>query len=298
MNNNEFLKIIKRKGVGTINGLPSGYDYSVSDKTLTLKLTKGVCDNMQNDSSAFESWALVLKFYCPQLISKVIIDWEDPKDSNNQHFNRFIYRLTRFVQNYEWADAAKHIPPMPALLYCSAPNDNTKGKDHYSSGSEDWLECDFVERKRTDYDAIDHQFPVGLFDGKAADETQFTPAGNSQIDIWGVREEEFTIFELKKPGNKRLGIISELMFYTNVVCDLLHHNIFIDKNRAERAIQNKFRGFDTFYDIYSGVKSVSKIRAVFLAEEFHTLFNDGVLELINQSIRLKRYNITFEKEQP
>ncbi len=297
MDNKDFLKTIKSKGVNAIKSLPSGYDYSISDKTLTLKLKKeGVCDNMQNDSSAFESWALVLKHYCSEFINSVIIDWEEP-DKKSQHFNRFVYRLTRFIQNYDWV-SSKQLPIMPSLLVCSAPYDNTQEKDHYPVGSEDWLECNFVEQKRKFYDVIDHQLPVGLFDRIAARGNEYSPAGNSQIDIWAIKDNEFSIFELKIPKNKPLGIISELMFYTNVVCDLLYHNILIDKDKAENAVQNKFRGFDKFYEVYSGNKNISTLRAVFLAKEFHSLFNEDVLELINQSIRLKRYNIRFEKENP
>lgn len=298
MNNNDFLKELKRRGVKSINDLPSGYDYSISNKVLTIKLSStGVCENMQKDISAFESWAIILKHYCSKLINEVVIDWEEP-ETENEHFNRFIYRLTRFVQTYSWVKTNKNVPVMPSLLCCSAPYDNTASKEEYKEDSEDWLENDFVEKNAKKFDAIDHQLPVGLFDGVAKSKTRFTPGRNSQIDIWGVKGDVFSVFELKKPGNKPLGIISELLFYTNVISDLLNHTILIDERKATRAVDNKYRGFDKFYEIYRGGKNISQIHAVFLADELHPLITNEILDEINDSVRLRRLNITFETERP
>ena len=298
MNNNDFLKELKRRGIKTINDLPLGYDYSISNKTLILKMdSDGICENMQKDISAFESWAIVLKHYCSKIINDVAIDWKEPKEKN-EHFNRFIYRITRFVQTYSWAKSNKQIPVMPSLLCCSAPNDETAPKEAYKEDSEDWLENDFVEKNALKYDAINHQLPVGLFDGNATGNTRFTPGRNSQIDIWGVKGDEFFVFELKRPGNKPLGIISELMFYANVISDLLNHNILVDEKKAIRAIKNKFRGFDKFYEVYCGNKNISKINAVFLADELHSLITKEILDEINDSVRLRRLHITFETAKP
>jgi len=298
MNNNDFLKELKRRGIKSINDLPSGYDYFISNKVLTLKLSSvGVCENMQKDISAFESWAIVLKHYCSKHINEVVIEWEEP-ESENEHYNRFIYRLTRFVQTYSWAKTSRQIPVMPSLLCCSAPNNNTAPKEAYKKDSEDWLENEFVEKNAKKYDAIDHQLPVGLFDGKATSKTRFTPGRNSQIDIWGIKGDEFTVFELKKPGNKPLGIISELMFYANVISDLLNHTILVDERKARRAIENKYRGFDKFYEVYSGYKHISQIRAVLLADEFHPLITKKLLDEINDSVRFRCLNITFETAKP
>ena len=87
MNNKEFLNELKIRGVEIISDLPSGYDYSISGKTLTLILSKkGVGENMQTDISAFESWAFALKHYCAKFVDSIEIDWEDP-DTINEHFN-------------------------------------------------------------------------------------------------------------------------------------------------------------------------------------------------------------------
>lgn len=298
MKNKEFLKKLKTEGVNKINDLPSDYDYSLFQRTLTLKLSKkGVCDNMQNDCSAFESWAFALKHYCARFVDAVVIDWEDP-DTTNEHFNRFIYRLTRFVQTYEWATTNKPIPSMPSLLYCSAPHDNAAPKEEIEIGSEKWLEYEYVEKNVKRYDAIDHQLPIGLFEGIVTDTTHFTPGRGSQIDIWAIDSDTLRIFELKRPKNNKLGIISELMFYTNVVNDLLYHHILISEEKAKRAVKKGFRSFDKFYEVYEGKRRINQIQAVFLADELHPLINEDILKLINNSVRLKRFNITFETAKP
>lgn len=294
----EFLEKIKKEGVNRICDLPKEYDYSLSKKVLTLKLSKkGVCENMQTDCSAFESWALALKHYCRKFVDTIVINWDDP-DIINEHYNRFIYRLTRFIQTYEWATTNKTIPPMPSLLYCSAPNSEAAPKEKHKKGDEGRIECEYVEKNVKTYDVIDHQLPVGLFDGVVKDTTHFTPGRLSQIDIWAINGDTLKIFELKRPKNNPLGIISELMFYTNVVNDLLSHNILISEEKAKKAVMKHYRSFDKFYEAYTGRRKINQIKAVFLADELHPLINEDMLELINNSVRLKRFNITFETAKP
>jgi len=299
MKKDEFLEKIKKAGVTKISVLPSDYDYSLSKKTLTLKLTKkGVCENMQTDCSAFESWAFALKHYCSMFVDNVVIDWDEPDAINNQHYNRFIYRLTRFVQNYDWATTNKPIPPMPSLLYCNAPNGEAVPKEKRKIGSEGWIECEFVEKNEKTYDVIDHQLPMGLFDGVVSETTHYTPGQHCDIDIWAIDGDTLKIFELKEPKNNPLGIISELMFYTNVVNDLLSHNILISEEKAKSAVKNHYRSFDKFYEAYTGKRKINQIKAVFLADELHPLITEDILKLINDSVRLKRFKITFETAKP
>ena len=135
-------------------------------------------------------------------------------------------------------------------------------------------------------------------DGMVSNKTRYTPGKLSQIDIWAINKDELYIFELKKKGNNPLGIISELMFYTNVICDLLSHNIIIDQKKALRASQNKYRSFDKFYEVYNGQKKISKIHSVLLADGLHTLLDDEVLAIINNSVRFKHNNVIFEVDKP
>ena len=65
---------------------------------------------------------------------------------------------------------------------------------------------------------FDNQLPVGLFSGKLANKTQVIPARRSAIDLWGIDNTGAAhIFKLKDDGNRKIGIISELLFYVYVV---------------------------------------------------------------------------------
>ena len=112
--------------------LPKGYTYHLDIRNnITLKvLEKGLKANMQDNESAFESWAIALKFYLKD-IKTVTIDWDDFFSENNLHYNRFVYRLTRFVQSYEWAYSKKPIPQLPSILVCNFPNGGASKADEH-----------------------------------------------------------------------------------------------------------------------------------------------------------------------
>lgn len=59
-----------------------------------------------------------------------------------------------------------------------------------------------------EYDVIDHQFPVGIFHDKVSRTTHYTTGGKSAIDIWAIKNDCLSVFELKEPRNRPLGISS------------------------------------------------------------------------------------------
>ena len=79
------------------------------DDLVVLKLdTKGLIDNMQTEPAAFESWALIVRaaFASKGAFVKVRIDGEKPEqltDKEEMHYNRFLYRISKFVEVFEWA---------------------------------------------------------------------------------------------------------------------------------------------------------------------------------------------------
>ena len=64
------------------------------------------------------------------------------------------------------------------------------------------------------------QLPTGLFKKQVSEATAITPGSNSCIDLWEFHDGEFRIYELKIDSNQGIGILSELMFYVNVMNDL------------------------------------------------------------------------------
>ena len=281
--------------------LPSsyGYTYKKDEKKLILLVkNKGLTANMQDNEAAFESWAIALKYYLKEYIETITIDWE--RDFSNGedgflHYNRFVYRLAKFVQTYSWAHSAKPIPVIPTTLYCNIGREKAASIDKHSPESEGWLECKYVEEHSMDYDVINHQFPVGIFHEKVSETTHYTTGGKSAIDIWAIKDDCLSIFELKKPENKLLGIISELMFYTNIVDDILSHRIMYEEEseNVKLAVEGDIRGFKKFYEAYEK-GTINKIESIFLADNLHPLLSDELIDFINDSPRWKYKNISFK----
>ena len=53
--------------------------------------TAAVQANMQNDAAAFEGWSVMLIAWCG--VKRIAIDWAEPTDFRNGHYQRFLYRL-------------------------------------------------------------------------------------------------------------------------------------------------------------------------------------------------------------
>ena len=281
--------------------LPQYYFYKLDSRKKNLTLTlceKGLKANMQDNESAFESWAIILKFYLSEQVETVTIDWVESSviDETSLHFNRFVYRLSKFVQTYDWAFSAKSISRIPSILVCNCPNGEAADADQHKKGSESWIECKYVEKFCDYYDVMNHQFPVGIFYDKVSRGTYYTTGQKSAIDIWAIKQNEFFIFELKKPDNKPLGIISEIMFYTNIIYDLLSHRIqYQEDAKIKKAIKNNYRGFGDFYNAYVN-GNIGQINAVLLAYNLHPLITQELLDFINDSSRLKFCHIKFSMQ--
>lgn len=272
------------------------YDKEIKNLTLLVKI-KGLKANMQDDEASFDSWAIALKYHLREYIETITIDWE--RDFSNGedgilHYNRFVYRLAKFVQTYSWAHTAKPIPAIPTTLYCNIGREKAASIDRHSPESEGWLECKYVMDHSMEYDVINHQFPVGIFDEKVSRTTHYTTGGKSAIDIWAIKNDCLSIFELKEPKNKPLGIISELMFYTNILDDILSHRIMYEESKnVEYAVKHDIRGFKKFHEAYEK-GTINKIESIFLANNLHPLLSNGLIDFINDSPRWKYKNISYK----
>lgn len=280
--------------------IPSSYGYiydkEIKNLTLLVKI-KGLKANMQDDEASFDSWAIALKYHLREYIETITIDWE--RDFSNGedgilHYNRFVYRLAKFVQTYSWAYSAKPIPAIPTTLYCNIGREKAASIDKHSPESEGWLECKYVMDHSMEYDVINHQFPVGIFHEKVSRTTHYTTGGKSAIDIWAIKNDCLSIFELKEPKNKPLGIISELMFYTNILDDILSHRIMYEESKnVEYAVKHDIRGFKKFHEAYEK-GTINKIESIFLANNLHPLLSNGLIAFINDSPRWKYKNISYK----
>lgn len=316
MDKNEILKTIKKDVYYA--ELPSKMDVRISDNTLYITMdAEGVIQNMQNDASAFEGWIFCIKAFFPE-ISNVVIDWENPtfypneKVVRNQekHYHRFLLRVIWFIENYSWATVPENkqaeitdFNSQFSHLTLNFPLQ--KSKDKSEKGATDqkmkyeaMLET-AIYQHLSETGFANHQLPMGLFDRQVSLATAITPGGASQADLWKIEKEEFCVYELKdciNTDNTHVGIITELMFYANVLHRLLitqeiQYPKEADKYRTDKR-DNASRGFEHILDaIYH--HTINHIKAVLLTDRIHPLIEYSKELLLNEMSQNKA-NIKFE----
>lgn len=284
----ELKTAIKKEKETKFLKLPSSIDFSLQGNTLEIKINNGLTMNMQTNDSAFEGWAVCLKFNLPELIDDVKITWSTDCDNNgNLHYKRFLYRVWKFIKTFSWAKCDVY----------DFDNYSTKGwiinqpKKEASKTAdkpEAKLERDYIEQHKGEYDCICNQLPVGLFNTKVGKENRETPGQNSQIDIWAIKEDTLSLFELKNETNKSIGIITELMFYVNVMKDLIDGSIKFYNENEDSAVHHvaAVRHFDKLYNAIVS-KKIKHIKACFLTDKLHPLITKSVIDGISYS------NITY-----
>ena len=283
----ELQGLTKNKKVS----LPKGIEFNLEDGVLTLTVQgKGVVANMQTDGSAFEGWAICLKSWMKE-VERVVVGWKcpvyskNPKEMNRQekHYNRFLLRAAFFEEIYPWVSIeAKNkvevegIKPLIHRLVVNYPKTEAK---RTAQNEEAKLERKLVGMFKN----LRHQLPVGLFEDSVSIDSAFTPRGASQIDIWQLDGNILKIYELKCKENKAVGIISELMYYANVMRLLVEGTI-----KYQESLKNKkrdYRGEKVLYDALTE-KGINKIEALFWVFNFHPLIEGhlyDVLKIMNQS---------------
>lgn len=276
MTKNEIIKFLN--DVNPNLRLPKYIDFRIESNTLFLQLpSKGLTSNMQTNEAAFEGWAICLKAWIPT-INKVHIDCKSKNlPKANEHYHRFLYRLMKFINIYSWADTTEdfkaEIKQLANInLVVNVPRGNAKQE---ASHQEAQLEREFCKREKARFDAINHQLPVRFFKREVPCQESFTP--NSFLDIWSIEGNTLNIYELKLPTNKQVGIISELMFYVNVMADIMTHKIDIPSTSSSRS-------FDKLYSMYND-KCCNHINGIFLADAMHSMFEEKeeeILSIINK----------------
>ena len=130
------------------------------------------------------------------------------------------------------------------------------------------------------FDYCDHQLPAGLFFKDVSKKTARCSGGLGQIDLWSVLNGSLNIYELKNDVNLSVGIISELMFYTNVMNDFRMHRF----NYPSEFIRKRkfYRHSKELYDSISK-DEISHVNGILLANNLHPRITDSVINLMNQS---------------
>lgn len=274
----EFLLSNKRRNIK----IPSGIQLSIAGDTVKMKLSSNaVSSNMQKDDGAFEGWALVLKRWGKY--QNVIISWDKPDLIDNGHYQRFLFRLNNFSQDFKsWFSIDKYCQILLDDLKIKKEikyilNIPSKRGDKVSPNSEAILEDRFVNRDLrepliniSNAVSVYRQLPVGVFENKVSKSASIFTGGKSAIDIWGFnKSNELLVFELKADSNEKVGIISELYFYVCVL-QMVRKQIFKHENCLN---ENKH---------ILEIPETKKIRAYFLSPTLHPLVDKEILKLLNE----------------
>ena len=310
MDKKEILKAIKNEVYYA--ELPSKTDVSIIDNTLYIKMhAEGVLENMQNDASSFEGWIFCLKTFFSD-IKNAVIDWESPAFSSDEkairnqkkHYNRFLLRVIWFVDNYSWANVPenkrteiKSFNSRFSQFTLNFPLQKSKDKSEKSETDlkmkyEAMLETAIYQHlSKTGF--ANHQLPMGLFDGQVSLATAITPGGASQADLWKIEQNEFYIYELKdciNTDNTHVGIITELMFYANILSRLLINQDIQYPNEADkyRTIKRDKapRGFEHILDAIHQ-HTITHINAILLTDRLHPLIEYAKEHLLNDMSKNK-----------
>ena len=218
------------------------------------------------------------------------------------HYMRFLYRVMRFRERYQKKGFILDISNVDEIekfeeiykeallsgeIWITKPTveGGLKGYDkatgsfnHTGEVTENHLEKYFVQcsknnklpeqiTKEFGNNRLYDQLPCCLFYGEPSSSTRIFNAG--YFDLWGINDkDELCVFELKKEGNSKLGIISELFFYAMLMRDMKQAT----KNKYSK-IKANHRGFKDFVECPD--KGV--VNAYFLVPQLHSaLENPGV----------------------
>ena len=203
--------------------------------------------NMQDNSACFEAWCLIIKAQTSNPGLKIELDVDGITVASylsgkpvNGHLGRFLYRILKFSEQYkQWFELSPALEEIKKnfknyfdtnKFETNAPlNEAETDLDKLlNKGLERYVEQLLVDTgsyktkilKLSSASAIvGRQLPVGLFVGtKAKDHVVFT-GGTSAADFWAVDGDTVKVYELKSK-NPMVGIITEIFFYSNYVCDV------------------------------------------------------------------------------
>jgi len=273
-------------------------EISIENKRLNIYITsKGekfpVAQNMQTDGAAFEGWAICLKSWLADEINTVHLTWDKPEVHNN-HYNRFLYRVWRFNGMYNWFeydDEAGEVEKFKKCFVGSRNNSGNKEPNRKEKDCEEQVEHYMVEQNQTIFtsrfniDKINRHLPVGVKDKNG--KSLFT-GGNSAIDLWGIGVDSIVhVFELKyikeQGGSKniKVGIISELLLYVNIINDIRKGSIGTPLTAILPAEK----------ELYDRITELKGVKGVFLTNEVHPLLEnrEELLKILNAN----EENISF-----
>lgn len=314
MANQDAVKILKENLGVKLRAFPRditiAYDDSEHILTMTLLpkavgLGKGDAVNMQDNAAAFEAWCFIIKAYTNIKNLKIMLDIDGVVNDryvggipSNGHLGRFLYRILKFKEQYAtWFSLSDELEAMRKnfadFLRSGKFVNNEPSKeaedDEDVLGTEGYVEkrfCDDGSKREEILEVqgknvvMNRQLPVGLFKNEKSDATAVFTGKKSAIDFWLLDKNELNIYELKAK-NKMVGILTEIFFYSNYMRDVYWHKSLEKKDNV--TIRNPQKTDRSYNKLCGGIENITKITGWILADEFHPLITDAVINIMNDN---------------
>lgn len=214
------------------------------------------------------------------------------------HYMRFLYRVMKFNERYgsngfslnneKYKNEIEKFKKLYDLalekkeIKITEPNSESDIKDLEKNILENHIEKWFVAesinknlqgeiKEVMDNNRLYDQLPCSIFVNEKKSTNRIFNSG--YFDLWGVNNKnELCVFELKRKGNVKLGIISELFFYAMVMKDMKKAGY------SEEGAENNYRGFKKFTEANSKV-----VNAYFLVPEMHSSLKEvDFIKILNE----------------
>lgn len=247
--------------------------------------------NMQKDENAFEGWICAV-YAAFDGKRRILLDvdklFEYSQYEKNGHLCRFLYRIMKFREQYGWFSLSDYLQaqaddfkeyisngvflnniPTGSANENEKPECKTEAKLAVKDALRQALENQFDVGDGTVY----RQLPVGLFKDKVSASTLIFTGSKSAADLWNISGDEFRVYELKT-CNRMVGIVTETFFYSNYFLDLLTEKGMFTLNRESAGD----RGYSQLLNT-----NIKKVTGVFLADDYHPLVNDMLMNCLNQN---------------
>lgn len=294
MNKTEIIDLLREKTGVTNAQLPTRLGVEEIGGVVTLSMgARSVTANMQADDAAFEGWVTCLKVAFPDWTFH--LQWEPPENIEDKLYQRFLYRVKKFLEYYKaWFSIIDgcsiddlRIKNGETYLLNRPSTPTNEDRTNDSTGSaENVIENQLVKDQPSALldplnipkGQLQRQLPMGVFEGKVTTKNAIFAGRKSAVDLWAVSSDnELVMFELKAPGNEKVGVISELFFYAMVLADEQAGVFFRDSSEGE------------------AIRNTKSLKAIILAEKVHSLITQGVFDLLNASFLGKDWVWTYSK---
>jgi hypothetical protein len=303
MNKNELLRRVVETSDQSCHKshikFPCGIDLQENNCVITLTMQDGMTKNMQEDSAAFEGWALCLKACLDKEARKYYmkLKWKKPDKLKNPHYQRFLYRVDRFNSIFGGGDgwfsiddenkefkADLQIADNNAYYLNSPSTTDEKRRNDETKNIESRLENEILHQQDNLNDlkeycpaTLHRQLPVGLFRDELKEPNAIFPSKHSAIDLWGTNGADLYVLELKAKGNCKVGVLSELFFYAMVLRD------------EQEGIFSREPKFDEI----KSIRNTKQIKAFILAPGLHPFITKEVFVLLNEKSRNQKMDFGY-----